>query len=176
MRICLAFQIALGSLLALVKADFSAAADCATETARTNKHYTSASVNLRNSPSRYGDILVTLPKGQVVYAFSTSGEWSRANVSTMNITGYIATRYLMQECVEGEEITRNDLSNAQIVAILMNESQGRYRGSCPCPFYTDRAGRRCGRRSAYSRPGGASPLCYASDVTPAMITAFKSER
>ncbi|MEO0409166.1 MAG: hypothetical protein AAF289_17625 [Cyanobacteria bacterium P01_A01_bin.135] len=33
-------------------------------------------------------------------------------------------------------------------------------GSCDCPYDTDSAGRRCGKRSAYSRPGGASPVCY----------------
>lgn len=33
-------------------------------------------------------------------------------------------------------------------------------GSCDCPYDTDSAGRRCGGRSAYSRPGGASPVCY----------------
>lgn len=33
-------------------------------------------------------------------------------------------------------------------------------GSCECPYDTDKRGRSCGRRSAYSRPGGASPICY----------------
>lgn len=33
-------------------------------------------------------------------------------------------------------------------------------GSCDCPYDTDSAGRSCGSRSAYSRPGGASPICY----------------
>ena len=39
-----------------------------------------------------------------------------------------------------------------------------YSGSCPCPYSVDRAGRRCGGRSAYSKPGGAAPLCYPADV------------
>ena len=34
-----------------------------------------------------------------------------------------------------------------------------YSGPCACPNDLDSAGRRCGRRSAYSRPGGASPAC-----------------
>jgi hypothetical protein len=37
---------------------------------------------------------------------------------------------------------------------IINESLSHYRGNCPCPYNTDRAGRRCGARSAYSRPGG----------------------
>jgi hypothetical protein len=36
-------------------------------------------------------------------------------------------------------------------------------GSCDCPYDTDRRGRSCGARSAYSRPGGSSPVCYVSD-------------
>ena len=60
-------------------------------------------------------------------------------------------------------------ADAQIKQRLIRESIASYSGSCPCPYSTDRAGRRCGARSAYSRPGGAAPLCYASDVTPAMI-------
>lgn len=36
-------------------------------------------------------------------------------------------------------------------------------GSCDCPYDTDKRGRSCGGRSAYSRPGGASPKCYSDD-------------
>ncbi len=52
-------------------------------------------------------------------------------------------------------------SEAQIKQRLIRESIASYSGSCPCPYNTDRAGRRCGARSAYSRPGGAAPICYA---------------
>lgn len=46
----------------------------------------------------------------------------------------------------------------------IRQSIAAYSGSCPCPYSVDRAGRRCGARSAYSRPGGARPLCYPADV------------
>ena len=52
---------------------------------------------------------------------------------------------------------------------LIRESIARYSGSCPCPYSTDRAGRRCGERSAYSRIGGSEPLCYESDVSQEMV-------
>jgi SH3 domain-containing protein len=152
------------------------AADCSAEQPRQSKNYTTTDVNLRSYPSTYGSPLATLPRGQVVYAFSTYDEWSRVNVVTLNIVGYVATKYLAETCVEGKELTRKDLPQAQIVKILMAQSQSRYSGSCPCPNNTDRGGRRCGGRSAYSRPGGASPLCYDSDVSPAMIDAFLNER
>jgi hypothetical protein len=59
---------------------------------------------------------------------------------------------------------------------IIRESIAAYSGSCPCPYNVDRGGRRCGQRSAYSRPGGASPICYASDVTPAMLRSARGSR
>lgn len=59
---------------------------------------------------------------------------------------------------------------------LIRDSRMRYSGSCACPYDTDRAGRRCGGRSAYSRPGGASPLCFEHDVTPEMIARVQIPR
>ena len=53
------------------------------------------------------------------------------------------------------------------VAALIQQSRANYSGNCPCPYDTDRAGHSCGFRSAYSRAGGASVLCYPSDVTAA---------
>lgn len=46
----------------------------------------------------------------------------------------------------------------------IRQSIAAYPGSCPCPYNVDRAGRRCGARSAHSKPGGAAPLCYPADV------------
>jgi len=60
-------------------------------------------------------------------------------------------------------------SDAQVKQRLIRESIAAYPGSCPCPYSTDRAGRSCGRRSAYSRPGGYAPLCYPADVTAAQV-------
>lgn len=40
----------------------------------------------------------------------------------------------------------------------------------------DRAGRRCGKRSAYSRPGGSSPLCYEGDVKKEMIEHYRMSK
>lgn len=62
----------------------------------------------------------------------------------------------------------------EIRRILVNQSVARYSGSCPCPYNTDRGGRRCGGRSAYSRPGGASPLCYPSDVSDSAVEAYRA--
>ena len=42
---------------------------------------------------------------------------------------------------------------------------------CPCPYNTMRDGRLCGRHSAYSRPSGLKPLCYATDDAAGEIKA-----
>ena len=55
---------------------------------------------------------------------------------------------------------------------MIRESTARYPGNCPCPYFRDRAGRSCGKRSAWSRPGGYSPLCYPADITPDMVREF----
>lgn len=55
---------------------------------------------------------------------------------------------------------------------IIRQSISQYQGNCPCPYNLDRAGRRCGKRSAYSRPGGYSPICYPGDVTDDMVKAY----
>ncbi len=62
-------------------------------------------------------------------------------------------------------------SDAQIRRDIVRQSIASYPGSCPCPYSTDRAGRRCGARSAYSRPGGYAPRCHPGDVTAAEVAA-----
>src|SRR6266852_5553964 len=64
------------------------------------------------------------------------------------------------------------LTAAAVAAIIVQASRAQYHAGgrpCACPDDTMRNGRACGGRSAYSRPGGASPLCYPGDVTTAMI-------
>ncbi len=65
------------------------------------------------------------------------------------------------------------LSDTAIKQVLIRESINAYSGSCPCPYSTDRAGRRCGGRSAHSRPGGESPLCDESDISQQMIDNYR---
>jgi hypothetical protein len=66
------------------------------------------------------------------------------------------------------------VSDGDIRRLMIERSLSSYSGSCPCPYNTDRAGRSCGGRSAYSRPGGASPLCYPSDISDAQAETFRS--
>lgn len=70
-------------------------------------------------------------------------------------------------------IPKPELSDTSIRQELIRRSIASYPGSCPCPYNVDRGGRRCGGRSAYSRLGGYSPMCYESDVSQAMVERFR---
>ncbi len=64
-------------------------------------------------------------------------------------------------------------TDAQIRQILIDESIAAYEGNCPCPYSRARNGSLCGKRSAYSKPGGAEPLCYPKDVTDDMVRDYR---
>jgi hypothetical protein len=71
------------------------------------------------------------------------------------------------------------LTAATIAAIIVQASRDQYHAGgrpCACPDDTARNGSSCGGRSAYSRPGGAAPLCYPSDVTAAMIESYRQRQ
>lgn len=67
----------------------------------------------------------------------------------------------------------SSVSDDQIRQILIQQSIAAYSGNCPCPYNRASNGSRCGKRSAYSRPGGAKPLCFPSDVSDAMIESYR---
>ena len=75
---------------------------------------------------------------------------------------------LQLECMAGFVGTR-----------IIQASRAQYHAGgrpCACPDDTMRNGRACGGRSAYSRPGGAAPLCYPHDVTAAMIESYRQRQ
>jgi hypothetical protein len=73
----------------------------------------------------------------------------------------------------GSAQARTASTDEKIKQQIIQQSIDSYPGSCPCPYNTDRGGRRCGGRSAYSRAGGYETICYDKDVTPAMIKAWR---
>lgn len=64
------------------------------------------------------------------------------------------------------------LSTAEIKRTMIDQSIRSYSGNCPCPFNRAKNGSKCGKRSAWSRPGGASPICYESDISNQMLENF----
>ena len=74
---------------------------------------------------------------------------------------------------EPENPLKAEYTDEQIRQAIIQQSTSRYSGNCPCPYSRASNGSRCGGRSAYSRPGGASPVCYAEQVTDKMVERFK---
>ena len=67
-------------------------------------------------------------------------------------------------------------SEADIKKAIITESIAAYPGPCACPYQSARNGSSCGKRSAYSRPGGYAPVCYDRDITQAMVQAYRAKR
>jgi len=65
------------------------------------------------------------------------------------------------------------LSDEQVKQQIIDESIASYPGNCACPFNSARNGSSCGRRSAWSKPGGYAPICYKKEVTKAMIAQWR---
>jgi hypothetical protein len=73
-------------------------------------------------------------------------------------------------------LARDPLTDAQVREAIIKESVTAYLATghpCPCPYNLARNGSSCGGRSAYSRPGGAVPLCYPRDVSDGMVAEWR---
>jgi hypothetical protein len=71
------------------------------------------------------------------------------------------------------------LTDAAVIALIIAASIKIYKATghpCACPSDLMRNGQPCGGRSAWSKPGGARPLCFPNDVTPAMISAYRATK
>lgn len=125
--------------------------------------YTTARVRLRAEPTTSAPIIVVLEAGQPVRSVGTQSPWHRVNAAGRS--GWVHGDYLRR--------TRPVPPKQQVrapIAPLMRTAPARsgggapirdaYVGRCDCPYDLMRNGRRCGGNSAYSRPGGRSPVCY----------------
>lgn len=144
------------------------------------RYVSASSLNVRSGPTTDAGVIGSIANGEQVRVFDMDGEWAR--ISAPDDTArwvhgdYLAVQRPVPPAPQmaivqqpaAPTISRND-----IVQEIINRSIRYYTGNCPCPYNRDAAGRQCGGRSAYSRPGGRSPICYPSDVTEAMIQAFR---
>lgn len=67
------------------------------------------------------------------------------------------------------------VTDKQVKQQVIAESIASYPGRCPCPYNFAKNGSQCGGRSAWSRAGGYSPICYPEEVTPAMVSAWRAQ-
>ncbi len=144
-------------------------------------------VGFRSGPSTTDPIIDRFDAGRKVFLMEQAGDWSRIRDDLTQHEGWIATRFLSEtetrtkaapakkeKRPEEIEVAVPVIPDSVLIQRIIAESLDSYPSSCACPYSRDRAGRRCGKRSAYSKPGGYSPVCFPGDVTKAMIEAFRS--
>jgi hypothetical protein len=87
------------------------------------------------------------------------------------------TASLLFVCLSTSDLAlakRNAPTDSEIKRRMIAESIAEYPGSCPCPYNVARNGSSCGRRSAWSRPGGEAPLCFPSDISAEMVADYRA--
>ncbi len=142
-------------------------------------------LNVRNGPSKKNKVIWTLKRDQQVTITQRKGVW--AKIRGPRFKGWVHSGFLTPKPSPHSQpklITKSSphkrkqprLTDSAIVKILIKRSFAYYSGNCPCPYNRTARGRRCGRRSAYSRPGGASPLCFPRDISVAMIRDFRERQ
>jgi hypothetical protein len=145
-------------------------------------------VAFRSGPSTGDGTIDRFDNGRPVLLIEASGQWSHVRDKLTQRDGWIASRFLAANPKardekpskkEPKETAREkpvpSVPDSTIIQRIIAESLASYPSSCACPYNTDRRGRRCGNRSAYSKPGGYAPICYPQDVTKAMIDAFRRQ-
>ncbi|WP_299639995.1 SH3 domain-containing protein [Devosia sp.] len=140
-------------------------------------------LNVRASPSTGAAVLGKLTRGTAVVPRLRSGEWYGV-ILTDGSTGWMHGDYLAADLPaapveliidvppKAPSAARPAFDRDQVVDAIIKASLRSYSGACPCPYNTMRSGRRCGGNSAYSKPGGRSPICYPGDVSERMIADY----
>jgi hypothetical protein len=91
---------------------------------------------------------------------------------------YIAALVIFLIFGNDQALGRQAPTDTEIRQQIIQDSIAAYKATghpCACPYDTARNGSNCGGRSAYSRPGGAAPLCFASDVTDKMVSDWRRQ-
>lgn len=126
--------------------------------------YVAKRANMRMGPSTDFRVITVVDKGEQVKVLNARNDWY--SIEYNNRTGWISSSLLTDETLiikPAPKMTRT--LPAQAAAPARQNRSGQairqpYVGTCDCPYDLMRNGRRCGGRSAYSRPGGRSPQCY----------------
>lgn len=139
------------------------------------------SLNVRARPDAGAEVLLQVPRGTKIIPLSKSGDWLEVPLNN-GTSGWVSSRYVVQQQpaaprpttprAPAAPIKAPSYNRAEVVQAIIDQSIRATGGNCPCPYNRDRAGRRCGGRSAYSRPGGAAPICFAEQVTEQMVERY----
>jgi len=121
------------------------------------------------------DVMKATGESQVPWeSTSLSGDFYFVLGSAESKIGIPRSSVTQKDTTNTKSAESTGLTDDAIRQLMIAQSIASYSGSCPCPYNTDRAGRRCGKRSAWSRPGGASPLCYTSDISDEAVASYRA--
>jgi len=128
--------------------------------------YATANVNMRQEPSVSAQIITSIQRGKVMTALNYRSVWF--SVSYDNRTGWVSEQYLAEKPPIAPRKAVNPSTAVAPPAAARaaparrsgQPARSAYVGTCDCPYDRMRNGRLCGRNSAYSKPGGRSPVCY----------------
>lgn len=132
---------------------------------------TATSLRVRSLPTTAAEVLAELPQGSKVTILSSSDRWGLIGLADGR-QGWVSVDYLAplssrvappaQEPVQlfAPPANANSKPKAAAKGTPLRDA---YVGTCDCPYDRKRNGARCGGTSAYSRPGGRSPVCYVGD-------------
>jgi SH3-like domain-containing protein len=139
-------------------------------------------LNVRATPDPIGKKTAALAKGLAVYVVETAGGWSKIETASGQTIGWVTSSFLNNGQPESRKSIElkpqialptvkpiPSINRQSVITAIIRNSMASWSGNCACPYQTDRGGRRCGGRSAYSRPGGYSPVCFEGDVSNEMI-------
>ena len=151
---------------------------------------TGSRVRLRTAPDSQAAIIDSLLRGTRLMLVSSKPPWQEVRDPGSGRTGWMHEGYVRASKPEATQLAETAPSKTTTQAVraakpsiddetlakrVIQASIAQYSGSCACPFNVDRAGRACGKRSAWSRVRGHAPLCYRDDVTPAMLAAARAQ-
>lgn len=138
-------------------------------------------LNVRNGAAKTNKVIWTLKRNEKIRVTAQNGDWLQ--VTGTRYHGWVFGSYLTNNPAPKQvNVPRTQkkqsagLSTSRIKKILIKRSHAYYSGNCPCPYNRTSRGHKCGKRSAYSRPGGASPLCYNRDVTAQMVANYRARQ
>ena len=142
------------------------------------RYVTASTLNMRSGPTTGAGIVGKLPNGHAIQVIRQEGDW--LFVDTGSGQGWVSAAYtsatlpapVAAPTPASQPAALPSYNRDAVVQQIIDQSLRSYPGRCPCPYNRMSNGRQCGGNSAYSKPGGRSPICYPEQVTDAMIAAF----
>ncbi len=156
-------------LIASLALGTGAAAQTAPEDESTWMFCVADDVVVRARPATAARRIGRLASRTRLRVLAQQGAWTQVALPDQDVAGWVPSRQLSAQPPPPQRLT-----DRQIRRILIRESIDAYDGNCPCPYFSDAIGRACGRRSAWSREGGAEPYCYPADVPDEAVETWRA--